>query len=158
VTPQERIAGRTERVDDHDVWRGQVDRIGIPVAKHNSTTTKVRRLVWELAHGPLPPSSRVVECPGNRLCVRLEHLSVAPDKASTRRRPRSRKGMGSMREVGKHTWELRLTVGRWEDGRPRTVHRYVKAKSHTEATDQLVAFVEEMKNTPLPCPRPASRT
>ena len=55
-----------------------------------------------------------------------------------------------MREVGRRTWELRLTIGKWEDGRPRAVHRYIKAKNHTEATDQLVAFVEEMKNTPLP--------
>ena len=150
MTPEQRISARTERADDHDIWTGKVDRNGIPVTKHNSKSTTVRRLVWELANGPLPPSARMVECPENRLCVRLEHLGVAPGQASTRKLPRARRGMGSMREVRPNKWELRLTIGKWDDGRPRSVFRLVTARNPSEATDRLVAFVEEMKTVPLP--------
>ena len=149
MTPEERIAARVEDVDGHYLWRGKVDKSGSPVTKHESRSTTVRRLVWQLANGALPPTTVVVECPNSRLCVRLDHLTVAPGKASTRKRPRARRGMGSLREVRRNKWELRVTVGKWEDGRPRTVYRHVTAKNETEATDQLVAFVEEMKNTPL---------
>ena len=143
---EERIAARVKSVGGHYVWQGKVDRNGIPVTKHNSRNTTVRRLVWELAHGPLPPAAKVGACPGNRLCVRLDHLSVerAQESAAKTRRFRARKGTGSMRQVRRGAWELRVTTGRWSDGRIRTLYRTVQADDEADATAQLIAFVEEM--------------
>jgi integrase len=61
--------------------------------------------------------------------------------------------MGSMRLVRSGTWELRVTVGRWDDGRPRTLYRTVFAGSEAEAAPQLGAFVNEISGAPLPAER-----
>jgi site-specific recombinase XerC len=58
-----------------------------------------------------------------------------------------------MRHVRSGTWELRVTVGRWDDGRPRTLYRTVSAGSEAEAAPQLVAFVNEMSGGQLPAGR-----
>jgi integrase len=146
VTVDDRIAARVKHVGGHHIWQGKVDRNGIPITKHNSSSTTVRRLVWELAHGPLPPSARVLECPGHRLCVRLDHLHVegADEVVTKTRRTRARKGTGSMRQVRPGTWELRVTAGRWSDGSVRTLYRTVQADDEADATAQLIAFVDEM--------------
>src|SRR6202034_2828094 len=66
------------------------------------------------------------------------------------RRTRARKGTGSMRSIRPGAWELRVTVGRWEDGRPRTLYRHISAGTEAEAAAQLLAFVEEMSAAALP--------
>jgi hypothetical protein len=53
---EDRLASRVQRVAGHDLWNGKVDKSGIPVTKHESKTTTVRRLVWMLADDPLPAS------------------------------------------------------------------------------------------------------
>ncbi|HSS10596.1 MAG TPA: hypothetical protein VLL25_11970 [Acidimicrobiales bacterium] len=151
MTADDRIAGRVKRVGGHHIWLGKVDRNGIPVTKYNSKSTTVRRLVWELAHGPLLRSTRVRECPGNRLCVRLDHLRLeGSEDGAKARRSRARKGTGSMRQLRSGSWELRVTAGRWSDGRVRTLYRTVNADSETDATAQLVAFVDEMSGAQHP--------
>jgi integrase len=145
VKAEDRIAFRVEHIGGHQIWRGKLDRNGIPITKHDSKSTTVRRLVWELAHGPLLPSTKVQECPGNRLCVCLDHLNVeGADEILKPRRTRARRGTGSMRQLRRGTWELRMTAGRWSDGRVRTLYRTVKADNETDATTQLIAFVDEM--------------
>jgi hypothetical protein len=97
------------------------------------------QVAWELANGTLQPKALVLACPVNPACVRLDHLclDVAPDIKKPTRPSRSRKGAGSMRLIRPGTWELRVTAGRWEDGRPRTLNRTVSAKSDAEAAAQL---------------------
>jgi integrase len=55
-----------------------------------------------------------------------------------------------MRLIRPGTWELRVTVGRWEDGRPRTLNRRVSANGEADAAAQLVTLAEEMSRTQLP--------
>ncbi len=55
-----------------------------------------------------------------------------------------------MRLVRPGTWELRVTVGRWEDGRPRTLNRSVAANTEAEAAAQLVTFIDETSRAQLP--------
>ena len=151
MKPEDRVAARVEQVDGHNLWRGKLDRNGFPVTKHNSKTTTVRRLVWELAHGPLPPSARVRECPASRLCVSLDHLSVdGIKKVEPLRQTRARNGMGSLRQVRPDKWELRVTIGRWDDGRPRALYRTVAAKNKSDAAVRLAAFVDQMTSSPQP--------
>lgn len=49
-----------------------------------------------------------------------------------------------MRQVRLGTWELRVTAGKWGDGRPRTLYRTVRADNETDAAAQLITFVDEM--------------
>jgi hypothetical protein len=55
-----------------------------------------------------------------------------------------------MRLIRPGIWELRVSDGRWRDGRPRTLNRNVAAKTEAEAAPQLVAFVDEMSRAQLP--------
>jgi integrase len=148
----ERIRRKVKVSGRHHLWTGATDGRGSGQIRVNGKLTTVRRVVWALAHGPLPPSARVRECSANKLCVRVEHLSLAgADEVMTNeRRIRARKGTGSMRQVRRGTWELRVTAGRWSDGRVRTLYRSVQADDEADATAQLIAFVDEMGRTHHP--------
>ena len=141
-----------DRTGEHHLWLGRTNSVrGTGVIKVNKVDVTAHRMAWELANGPLPPKARVLTCPVNPTCVRLDHLRLdGAINASQPRRARARKGTGSMRRIRSGTWELRVTVGRWEDGRPRTLHRNVSAGTEGEAAAQLVNFVEEMSAAALP--------
>ena len=55
-----------------------------------------------------------------------------------------------MRLVRPSTWELRVTIGRYENGRPRSLTRTVRARSKASAAGLLAEFVDEMTASPLP--------
>lgn len=151
MNAEDRIAARVQRVADHDIWNGKVDRNGIPVTKHNSRSTTVRRLVWELAHGPIPAGIQVQRCPEDGLCVRLEHLGLDGTRTPARR-SRAARGGGSKRQIRPGVWQLSVSAGRFADGSPRRVHRTVRARNETEATALLAEFVTEVRGEP-PAPR-----
>ena len=154
--PVEDLATRFERLVDrtgeHHLWLGGINpERGTGRINVNSVEMTSHRVAWELANGPLPAKTRVLACPVNPACVRLDHLRLAgASEASPTRRTRARKGTGSMRLIRPGTWELRVTVGRWDDGRPRTLNRTVPAGGEAEAAAQLVAFVDEMSSAQLP--------
>jgi integrase len=147
-----RFERQVDRTGEHHVWLGGINpERGTGRINVNRVEMTSHRVAWELANGPLPSSARVLACPTNPACVRLGHLRLegAPE-ANPGRHTRARKGMGSMRLIRPGTWELRVTVGRWEDGRPRTLNRSVSAKSKAEAAAQLVTFVDETSHAHLP--------
>ncbi len=55
-----------------------------------------------------------------------------------------------MRQVRPGKWELRVSLGRWDNGRPRSFTRTVSAKSKTAAANALAEFVDEMTQSSLP--------
>jgi integrase len=55
-----------------------------------------------------------------------------------------------MRLVRPGKWELRVSLGRWENGRPRSFTHTVSAKSKTAAAEALAEFVKEMSDASLP--------
>jgi integrase len=141
-----------DRSGEHHMWLGSIHaERGTGRIKVNKAVVTAHRVAWELAHGPLPPKTLVLACPVNPACVRVDHLCLdgAPETKPTRQ-TRGRKGTGSMRLIRPGTWELRVSAGRWEDGRPRTLNRSVAAKSEAEAAAQLVAFVDESSRAQLP--------
>jgi integrase len=119
--------------------------------KVNKAVVTAHRVAWELAHGPLPSKALVVACPVNPACVCPDHLRLeGVAEINPTHRTRTRKGTGSMRLIRPGTWELRVTIGRWEDGRPRTLNRTVSANGEAEAAAQLVALVDELSGAQLP--------
>src|SRR5262249_46317595 len=122
ATLAERLATKTNRREDHELWTGATEANVNGLISFNGGTTTVSRVVWEMAHGRLPDGARIIGlCSANPTCVRLEHLAVAGSEQARPRR--ARKGAGSLRRLGAGRWELRVTVGRWDDGRARTFYR-----------------------------------
>lgn len=141
-----------DRTGEHHLWLGSVnpDR-GTGRIKVGRIATTAHRVAWELAHGPLNPTERVLTCASNPACVRVAHLRIESTEAITSTRARrARKGSGSMRLVRPGRWELRVSIGRWEDGRPRSFTRTVAARSKAAAASALSDFVDEMTGASLP--------
>ena len=154
VTLGERLADKVDRSGEHHIWTGAKDGRGVGLISVHGRITTVRRAMWELANGALAPGDRVLGCPADPACLRLEHLSLKPGAPVTPpSRGRARKGMGSMRELRPDTWELRVTAGRWADGRVRTRCRTVTAGGEADAAAQLVAFLNEMAAAQHPSDR-----
>jgi site-specific recombinase XerD len=146
-----RFARLVDRTGEHHLWLGSInpDR-GTGRIKVGNTVATAHRVAWELAHGPVSPKQRVVTCPSSPACVRIEHLSLEGGADSPPSRARARKGAGSMRMVRPGGWELRVTIGRWDNGRSRSLTRTISAKSETAAAALLAEFVDEMADSQLP--------
>lgn len=152
----EDLATRFERLVDrtgeHHLWLGGVnpDR-GTGRIRVDKVEMTAHRVARELAHGALAPTQRVITCAANPACVRVDHLRLEGDVDETpRNRRRARKGTGSVRAVRPGTWELRVTMGRWDDGRPRSLTRTVRAKNKSATAALLGEFVDEITVSQLP--------
>jgi hypothetical protein len=153
--PVEDLAKRFERLVDrtgeHHLWLGSVNPTrGTGRIKVGNVAMTAHRVAWELANGALPPNERVA-CTANPACVRIDHLNLEGAlAASPPTKARARKGAGSMRIIRAGKWELRVTIGRWDNGRPRSLTRTISAKSESAAAALLAEFVDEMTGSQLP--------
>lgn len=109
TTVAERFQALVDRNREHHLWRGAVDRNGVPQFRVNGRLTTARRVAWELHHGPLPDGTRVRGCADEPRCVRADHLSLQPRQPSSPR-TRRRRGDGSMREMRRGVWQLTITT------------------------------------------------
>jgi hypothetical protein len=152
----EDLATRFERLVDrtgeHHLWLGSINpERGTGRIKVGNAAMTAHRVAWELAHGPVGPTERVLTCSSNPACVRVNHLRVeSSEQANQKRVQRARKGSGSMRLVRPGKWELRLSLGRWENGRPRSFTRTISARGKIAAATALAEFVEEMSEASFP--------
>jgi hypothetical protein len=141
---EERFRAKVRTRRGHDIWTGARDERGTGLVRINNRLKTAQRAAWEFAHGPLPPGARVLACPGERGCVRLEHLRVA--EVSTRsgpeRRARAHRGAGSKREIRPGVWELAVGIGTGPDGRAR--RRYLRV--HGDERDAEAAL-EDLAET-----------
>ena len=62
--------------DGHLLWAGGLVN-GYPAAKHEGKTVYVKRLVWEVAHGPIPEGAVVISTCGERTCIEASHLGLS---------------------------------------------------------------------------------
>jgi integrase len=147
-----RFERQVDRTGEHHVWLGNINpERGTGRIKVGNVAVTSHRVAWELAHGPLAPTQRVLTCIANPACVRVDHLRVEPSARDRRQgATRARKGAGSMRLVRPGTWELRVSMGRWDNGRQRSFTRTVSAKGKAAAAMALSEFVEEMSTSSLP--------
>lgn len=120
------------------------------------------RVAWELAHGPVPPTVRIVACADDPACVRLEHLRLEGDPGAQATitdlmgrsaRPRAPKGAGSMREIRPGVWKFSVPATPYSDGTPRRAYRTVRAATKFHATRALAGFVDEVAKDTKPVDR-----
>ena len=145
---QQRFEKFVDRRGEHHVWTG-AKRPGLGTGRMRIDGKEVpaHRIAWELAHGPLGDGGRVLPCPDEPACVRLEHLTVDAPNAVPRTSPkkRGRKGGGSMREVRDGVWEFSVMSNPSSDRKPERLYRRVEVPSATAAARELAAFVEEVR-------------
>jgi integrase len=141
-----RFEAKVDRSGDHHLWTGALDTGGAGQIRVDGRLTTARRVAWELARGDLPPGARVIGCPDEPACVRIEHLTLAADAAPPRPngRARAESDVGSKVEVRPGVWKLTVTVGRHEDGTVRRAYRTVLAATSTAAARSLAAFVADV--------------
>jgi integrase len=152
-TLADRFEEKVDRSGEHHIWTGARLADGSGLIKANGKPTTARRVAWELTHGPLPPGARVLGCPADPACVRMDHLSQKGGEALAEWQParmRAPRGSGSKRQVRPAVWKLTVTAGRWADGSPRRVHRTVRAATEAEASAALADFAAEVRGAPLP--------
>jgi integrase len=152
-TLADRFEEKVDRSGEHHIWTGARLADGSGLIKANGKPTTARRVAWELTHGPLPPGARVLGCPADPACVRIDHLSQKGGEPLAEWQParmRAPRGSGSKRQVRPAVWKLTVTAGRWADGSPRRVHRTVRAATEAEASAALADFAAEVRGAPLP--------
>ncbi|MGH9235611.1 MAG: tyrosine-type recombinase/integrase [Acidimicrobiales bacterium] len=148
-----RFEAKVDRSGEHHLWTGSRLADGSGQLRVDGKLTTARRVAWELVHGSLPSSARVLGCPAHPACVRLDHLSVRGGEPSAKPVPaktRAPRGSGTKRQVRPGVWKLTVTAGRWADGSPRRVHRTVRAGTDAEASAALADFAAEVSGAPLP--------
>lgn len=144
--------------DDHHLWTGAINpERGTGRLKVAGKQVTAHRVAWEIAYGQVPAATRVLPCPDQPACVRIDHLSgpssgrvASPDSDGGRRR--GRQGGGSMRELRPGVWELAATSRNSTDGRPQRMSRTVSVGSAKAASRELATFVAELRDV-APAPR-----
>ncbi len=104
------------------------------------------QVAWEFAHGPIPLGARVVGCPHDPACVRIEHLGLGTGKSksnATSPATRANRGGGAMSETRPGVWKLTVEGARDEDGHRVSAYRTVDG-GRREASKALAAFVVEV--------------
>ena len=146
---RERFEALVDRSGEHHLWLGAVNPTrGTGRLKVNRRQITAHRHAWELANGPLADGARVLACVAEPACVRLDHLRLdeAADGDAARPRSRSRKGSGTITQVRDGVWKLTVTTRQGTEGRTTRVHRTIQASTAAEATEELAAFVTEIRD------------
>jgi hypothetical protein len=147
-TAEERFRAKVRTRRGHDIWTGARDERGTGLVRINNKLTTVQRAAWEFAHGPLPAAARVLTCPTERACVRVEHLRLAeaPTQSDPQRAPRAPRGAGSRREIRPGVWELSVGIGTGPDGRAR--RRYLRIEGDEGDAERALANLAETAHGP----------
>lgn len=144
VAMEDRFESLVDRSGEHHLWKGARNPArGTGRLKLGGRQITAHRFAWELAYGTLPASARVLPCPTEPACVRLDHLRVEGVTAGLRRR--APKGAGTMSNVRAGVWKLTVTAPRDGVGRSTRVHRTVRATTKREAAEALAALVTEVQ-------------
>lgn len=160
---QQRFEAFVDRSREHHLWTGAVNPSrGTGRLKVNGRQVTAHRLAWELARGALPPSAKVLACPDEPACVRLEHLrcdgAQAPvalvgegaiRRRASRSQGRARRGTGTMQERAPGVWKLSVTTKPGADGKQRRVHRTVHVRNAKQAAEELERFAFEVRAAPV---------
>ena len=75
MLPPQLMKRTVETSDGHLLWTGGLAN-GRPAARYEGKVVYVRRLVWEMEHGPIPEGAVLVATCRERLCVAPSHLAL----------------------------------------------------------------------------------
>ncbi len=138
---------KVDRSGKHHLWIGSRTMAGGGQIRVDGRLRTASQVAWELEHGDIPPGGRIRSCPDEKLCVRVDHLELTIQPASTSTAS-SRRGGGSMAKVGDDKWKLTVDAGRDHTGRRRRISRTVHG-SNAEATRALAALTVEVQSGDL---------
>lgn len=149
-TLEARFEAKVDRSGEHHLWTGSKRKDGAGQLKVGGRTVTAHRVAWELVHGPLPPSGQVAACPGEKACVRVEHLSATGvTESGVGSPPRRSSGAGSLKQLRPGVWKLTVTLGRYDDDRPRREYSTIYADNEIEAEREAAAFVAGLDQATL---------
>ena len=135
---------KVDRSGTHHLWLGARSSRGVGQVRVDGKLQTAARLAWELEHGPVDDGYRVVSCPDNPSCVRVDHLTIQQYASSAApARSRSARGAGSISAVSKGVWKIGVTAGVDDRGRRLRTFRTVHG-TRTEAAKALAALVTEV--------------
>lgn len=116
-TPDEALAGRSERRGNCIIWTGAKDSTGYgSIGIRGRKKTYVHRYAWERANGPIPEGHHIDHLCFNRDCINPEHLRAVTQAQNNQNRKPTRPDVGSgIRGVCWHKrsgkWMARVQVG-----------------------------------------------
>lgn len=106
----------------------------------------VQRAAWEFTHGPLPDGVKVLSCPVERACVRVEHLRLLEPNAMPVPMGRRGRSTGTKREVQPGVWELAVSRGPGPSGMSR--RRWERFAGTADEADARLARLAESVRLP----------
>ena len=145
-TLADRFEAKVNRSGEHHLWTGARFADGPGLIKANGKPTTARRVAWELTHGPMPPGARVLGCPADPACVRIDHLSLkgGNDRRAAAGQNAGAAGVGHEAPGPSRCLEADRDGGPLGYGSPRRVHGTARAATEAEASAALADFAAEV--------------
>ena len=143
-----RFEAKVDRSGEHNAWTGSRTSDGAGKLKVDGKTVSARRVTWEFARGALAAGVVVKACPAGRPSVRAGRAPLLAWRATAAKRRRAPRGSGSKTEIRAGVWKLRVTSGRYADGRVRRLHRTVQANTEAQATRELATMKRRLLARP----------
>ncbi len=146
VLDRVRFEAKIDRTGEPHLWVGTKSASGGGQVRVDGKLVTAARAAYELEHGPIPANMRVLTCPDEPTCVRVDHLrleSHAQTNKPTTPTKRAARGAGSVESLSPGVWKIGVTAGIDSTGRRRRTFRTVRG-TRTEAAKALASLVTEV--------------
>ena len=140
-----RFEAKIDRSGDHHLWLGARSSSGSGQVRVDGKLLTAARAAYEIVHGLVPNDVRVLGCPDEPACVRVDHLRLDGHhtiSASTRAK-RAPRGGGTIESKSPGVWKIGITAGFDASGQRRRTFRTVRG-TRTDAAKALAALVTEV--------------
>ncbi len=141
-----RFEARVDRSGHHHIWLGAKSPGGGGQVRVDGKLLTAARAAWEIENGPVPDGVRVLSCPDEPACVRVDHLRLdqrAMSSASPPSKKRSPRGAGTITAISPGVWKIGITAGVDRLGQRRRTFRTIHG-TRTDAAKALAALVTEV--------------